>query len=134
MRPLVQLQLGTTRVPDRAALVRHTGKLDVHVIADNWDRALYVLQVVSVLATVAAVWFAAITIRQAKKQAQAAQVAQVRERQIDWELDLLKELFLASERLDLTVLRLARMLPMPVIPLTRAALRMGSTPEAERRV
>jgi hypothetical protein len=104
--------------------------VDVHIIPDIYDQWLFWFQVASVFATIAAAGLAAFAIWQTKKQAKESQDALVRERRINFELDLLRDLFLASEHVDLPRLRLATALPIAAIPLTRAALGLPSSPEA----
>jgi hypothetical protein len=94
------------------------------------------------VATAAAAVFAAWTIRQAKKQAERSAADLVRERRIDWELGLLKELAQEAEG-DVNVpgggvrqgllLRL-RLLGDKRLPTLRAAIGMETTPEAQQYI
>jgi hypothetical protein len=90
---------------------------------------------VTAVATAAAAVFAAWTIRQAKKQAQRSAAALVRERRIDWELGLLKEIAEAAEGDDSWHSQLGlRLLGDKRLPILRAAVGMETTPEAKQFV
>ena len=90
------------------------------------------LDVLATVATAVAAVLAAITIRQAKKQAEASQDALLLERQIEFRLGLLKEIASSNHQSNDFEMRLrAEMLPTDLIPLTRAHLRLESTQAAE---
>jgi hypothetical protein len=91
----------------------------------------------SVIATAAAAILAALTIWQAKRQAQKSAAALVRERRIDFKLDGLMRLAellggrLSAGDRDPLIATQARMLPAELIPLTRAAVDLPSTEAAK---
>lgn len=113
----------------------HNLIVTVFVNRDAVDWLLFTFQVLSLVGTVAAAWFAYLAIRQAKAQEGQAQKALIHERRLDFELDVLRDLALAVPRLDTASMTgLAVMLPVADIPLTRASLHLTSTPLATRKV
>ena len=71
----------------------------------------------------------------ARDDAKKAQVAQLKERRVDFELTALRELLIAVEQVDaLRVRALASTLPREVAPITRAAALLPSTEKADRIV
>ncbi|SRR6266568_2238631 len=107
----------------------------VNVSRDWVDWLLFGIQVISLLGTSAAAILAFLTIREAKRQAKDATDTLVRERRLDFELDILRDLVLAVERVDAAAVRgLALMLPATDIPLTRAAARLPANDQAEARL
>jgi len=104
-------------------------------LARDWvDWLLFSVQLLSVIGTLAAALFAYVAIRHAKAQAADAQAALVRERRLDFELGVLKDLLQTVVRADPEgALALVTMLPIEDVPLTAAVLGVPSTPEAEQR-
>lgn len=104
---------------------------------DAVDWILFATQLASVAVGAAAAWLAAVTIRATKTQAKQSQDALLRERRIDFELGVLRDLAeynlkghsvsWASEMFTV----LAAMLPADLVPLARACVKLGSTPEAQ---
>lgn len=97
-------------------------------LPDGWK---VLFDILASVGTLAAAVLAAVTIRQAKKQAKASQDALLLERRVEFQLDLLKEL--ASFNLhsnDFEMRLRAEMLRPDLFPLTRKHLRLESTPEA----
>ena len=94
------------------------------------------LDLLSVVATAAAAVLAAVTIRQAKKQAKASQEALRSERVAEFRLGLLKEIahlnLSTTDYPDAEIRLMASMLPAQLIPFTRAVAGLDSTPAAER--
>ena len=89
------------------------------------------------IGTLTAAVLAAVTIRQAKRQAKASQEALLLERQVDFRLDLLKEIASFNLRgshvayADEEIRQRATMLPIELVPLTRAAVGLESTDDAK---
>lgn len=109
--------------------------LPVSVTRDWVDWLLFAVQLLSLIGTGAAALLAFLTIRQAKAQALESQDALVRERRLDFELDVLRDLVLAVSRGDHLNLRgLAVLLPADDIPLIRVMVGLQSTPEAELKL
>ena len=108
--------------------------------ADWPTGALVFVDVVASGTTALAAGFAAYAIRQAKEQARAAQAALLHERVVDHRLDLLKELAEENEKpsnvafVDASIKIRARMLPIDLVPLTRAAMGLESTDDAVQEV
>ena len=107
---------------------------------DFVDWVLFGTQIASTVAAAAAVWFAVVTNKNANEQAKRSHDALVRERRIDFELDVLKDLaeynllddsvFGARARFVL----LASTLPADLVPLSRAAVDLDSTTNAKDHV
>jgi hypothetical protein len=82
----------------------------------------------------------AATINASKKQAKKSQDALIRERRIDFELGVLRDLAESNLKDDNVAWAgarfkvLAAMLPVDLISLARASVRLESTPEAEAAV
>ncbi|MFC4533073.1 hypothetical protein [Sphaerisporangium dianthi] len=97
------------------------------------------VDLVAALAGLAAVFFAIVAVRQASKQAAENMEALRLERRIDFELNVLSQLAEYNEKgsnvfgADARVRTLAGMLPEVLIPLTRSAVSLPSTPEADAR-
>jgi len=109
--------------------------LTVAVIRDWVDWLLFAVQLLSLIGTGAAALLAYLTIKQAKVQARESQEALVRERRLDFELDVLKDLVLAVARVDALNLRgLVVMLPTADVPLARASVGLQSTPQSAQKV
>jgi len=92
-------------------------------------------QLVTLIVTVIAVVLAARQIAQARHEASLAQAAQLKERRVDFELTVLRELLIAVTRVDaLRVQALASTLSQSVVPVTRAAAMLPSTRDGELMV
>jgi hypothetical protein len=91
------------------------------------------LDVVGAVATSAAAFLAWLAIRRSGKEAQASRDALVRERRIDFQLGILKEVAEVSQHWpkEARYTTLASLLPESLIPLTRAVLDLPA-PEAAR--
>jgi hypothetical protein len=72
----------------------------VDVIRDGVDWFLLGVQVASLIGAVIAVFLAYGQIRQGQQDAREAQVAQLKERRVDFELTVLRELLVAANRGD----------------------------------
>lgn len=104
---------------------------------DWFDWILFGTQIVSALGGALAVGYAAGTIRESKIQTAKSQQALIRERQIDFQLEVLRELAefnlkgnnvaWAGSQFKI----LAAMLPIDLVPLARACVGLPSSPEAE---
>ncbi|MBG0830530.1 hypothetical protein HS041_22470 [Planomonospora sp. ID67723] len=98
------------------------------------------LEYANAIGTLTAAGFAAWTIRQSAKSSAENQQALIRERRIDFELGILAELaeLNANEEMGnnrtIRIGTKASMLPIDMIPITRAAVKLESTPEAEKIV
>ncbi|MBB6351260.1 hypothetical protein FHU36_007843 [Nonomuraea muscovyensis] len=98
------------------------------------------LEYANAFGTLAAAGFAAWTIRQSTQSTDENQRALVRERRVEFELDVLADLVELNSQSSSVVTRDERMraraavLGIDVIPFTRAALSLESTPEAIGRV
>ncbi|MEV6986821.1 hypothetical protein AB0M95_36955 [Sphaerisporangium sp. NPDC051017] len=98
------------------------------------------VDVVAAAAGLLAVAFAIVTVRQTAAQGAENMRALQRERRIDFELDVLSQLAEYNQKDTNTsgatarIETLARMLPKELIPLTRAAVRLPTTPEGEAQV
>ena len=96
------------------------------------------LEVVATVATAVAAILAAVTIRQAKKQAAAAQAALILERRIDFELGVVTDLAVEHAKgsnvafVQGHIQALASLLPIDLVPLTRAVMDLGSTVSATK--
>jgi hypothetical protein len=103
-------------------------------ISRDWaDWALFYIQIATLIGTVIAVFLAYGQIKQARQDAKAAQTAQLKERRVDFELTVLRELLIAANRVDhLHVQALALTLTPSVVPITRAAAQLPTTRDAER--
>ena len=105
--------------------------MTVDVRRDWIDDVLLVVQLLSLLATAWAAWLAFRTIRETKAQARKAQAALLLERRLDFELNVLRELVLAANRLETVKIRaMAIMLPAEDVPVTRASVNLPSTAHA----
>ena len=94
----------------------------VNLIRDWVDWVVVGVQILSLLGTVIAVFLAYGQIAQARQEAKAAQVAQLKERRVDFELTVLRELLIAATLVDaLRVKALASTLTPSIVPITRAA-------------
>ena len=123
--------------PGHAVLCRSAQQCDVctNGCRDWVDWILFSVQLLSLLGTLLAVLLAYRQITQARTEAKDAQHAQLKERRVDFELTVLRELLIAAASNDaLRVRALAATLTASVIPLTRAAVRLQSTTDAERVV
>lgn len=107
---------------------------------ESWpEGALTFVAVLSTIATAAAAVLAAVTIVQAKNAAERAQAALLHERRVDHQLDqlmwLLDNVYKGSNVswVDAGMRNRAALLPIDLIPLTRAALRLPSTPAGQER-
>jgi len=106
-----------------------------HATREWIDWLLVWIQVVGPILTIAAVTFAGLQIWVAKRQAQQADAAMIRERRMEFELGVLKDLLAAVGQVDLlAITALGYMLPVDEIPLTRAAVGISSNDSANARV
>lgn len=100
------------------------------------DWTLFGIQGVSAVATVFAAWYAARAIVIARRQASETAERLRRERRIDFQLDVLRDLAnhnLRGENVGWTGPEyrvLAALLPPDLVPLSRAVIGLASTPEA----
>ncbi len=107
--------------------------MPVEIVRDWVDVLLVIIQITTLIVTMGAVVLAYLEIKLGREDARAALAAQSKDRRIDFELTVLRELVVAVERVDPLRLRaLASTLPQEVVPLTRAAAVLPSTEEAER--
>jgi hypothetical protein len=96
----------------------------VRVIRDEADWVLFGVQLASLVVTVIAVVLAYLEIRWGQK-----------ERRLDFELTVLRELLVAASQIDMLRLQtLAWTLPDEVVPITRAAAMVPTTEEGEHIV
>ena len=107
----------------------------------DWvDWTLFVSQVISAFGAAGAIWFAALTIKGSKVQAKKSNDALIRERRVDFELRVLRDLAEYNLRSDhvsgaheqFTVL--AAMLPAELVPQARAAVRVDTAPRGREAV
>jgi hypothetical protein len=117
--------------------VRNNAPVPVPVdpIRDSVDWILFAAQLLSLFGTLLAVFLAYRQIKQARMEAKAAQVAQLKERRVDFELTVLRELLIAANRGAAEYSRfraLASTLTPSVVPITRAAARLPTTADGER--
>jgi hypothetical protein len=89
--------------------------------------------VLALVVTVVAVVLAYKQIKQAREDAKAAQTAQLKERRVDFELTVPRKLPIAAHWSDyLHVRALASTLAPSVVPISRAAAGLATTPHGER--
>jgi hypothetical protein len=109
----------------------------VEIVRDWVDVLVVIIQIASLIVTTGAVVLAYLQIRQASGEAKKAQAVQLEERRIDFELTALRELLIAAS-LPVPdaprVKALASTLPQSVVKITRAAVQLPTTDDAERIV
>jgi hypothetical protein len=98
------------------------------------------LEYANAIATGTAALLAAGALIQSSRNSNANQKALIRERRIDFELDILVDLAEANAAEQVGTIRDTRlstrsaMLPRDLLPITRAAVNLESSPEAEKLV
>ncbi|MCU1657781.1 MAG: hypothetical protein JWO57_2437 [Pseudonocardiales bacterium] len=101
---------------------------------EEW--VLLIAQVLGTLGTLAALWVAVLTVRRGSKQARAAENAMLRERRIDFQLGVLRDLAQANLRPDGSDVAighlklLAAMLPVHMVPFARVMAGLETTQAA----
>jgi hypothetical protein len=116
----------------RTGELRSTQQCTVPMPVDfqrEWvDWVLFSVQLASLIVTGIAVVLAYLEIRQARGEAKKGQEAQLKERRVDFELTVLRELLIAAQGGDLPrVEALASTLTPSVVPITRAAVELPTT-------
>ena len=108
---------------------------------DSWPPgALTFVSVVASVATGAAAVLAAVTIVQSKRASAKAQAALLHERRVDYQLEQLVSLLENLPKgsnvafVDAAMETRARLLPPELIPLTRAAFNLSTTPTGQSRI
>ena len=115
--------------------LRNNAAVPVEIIRDSVDWVLFGAQVLSLIVTVVAVVLAALEIKLTRDDTRTSQKKQLKERRIDFELTVLRELLVAAHLTDVLRLKaLAWTLPEEVVPITRAAAMLPTTEEGDRIV